>query len=217
LIEASGAEPTRRAEWVEQARSYVAAFWAESEPLRTSDATPMRPERICKEIEEWLPGDATVVVDTFHAAMWTAQMIRMKEGQNYLRCGGSLGWGFPASIGAKAALGDKPVVAFVGDAGFYYHIGELETAARNKLNVVIVVNTNYSGGVLENVAYEKSVNFAKVAEAMGCAGFRVEKPSDIKAALEKALACGKPAVVDVVSDKQYRAQRGWVPAAISGE
>ena len=217
LIEAAGNEPTRRAEWVEQARSYVADFWAESEPLRSSDATPMRPERICREIEEWLPDDATVVVDTFHAAMWTAQMIRMKAGQSYLRCGGSLGWGFPASLGAKAAMRDKPVVAFVGDAGFYYHIGELETAARNKLNVVVVVNTNYSGGVLENVAFEKSVNFAKVAESLGCVGFRVEKPADIKGALEKALASGRPAVVDVVSDRAARAQRGWVPQTVSGE
>jgi acetolactate synthase-1/2/3 large subunit len=211
LIDAAGKEPTRRAEWLEQARSYVADFWAESEPLRTSDAVPMRPERICKELEEWLPGDATVVVDTFHAAMWTAQMIKMKAGQKYLRCGGSLGWGFPAAIGAKAAMPDKPVVGFVGDAGFYYHIGELETAARNKLNVVIVVNTNYSGGVLENVAFDPSVNFAKVAESMGCAGFRVEKPADIRGALEKALAAGRPAVVDVVSDRAVRAQRGWVP------
>ena len=90
-------------------------------------------------------------------------------------------------------------------------MAELETAARAKLPVVTVVNTNYSGGVLENVSYEKDVNFAKVAEAMGCAGFRVEKPADVRPALEKALASGKPAVVDVVTDKQYRAQRGWVP------
>jgi acetolactate synthase-1/2/3 large subunit len=217
LIDATGKEPTRRAEWLEQVRSYVADFWAESEPLRTADAVPLRPERICKELEEWLPGDATLVVDTFHAAMWTAQMIKMKAGQSYLRCGGSLGWGFPAAIGAKAALPDKPVIGFAGDAGFYYHIAELETAARTGLNVVMVVNTNYSGGVLENVVYEKSVNFAKVAEAMGCFGIRVEKPSEIRPALEKALASGRPAIVDVVSDRAVRAQRGWVPPAISGE
>jgi acetolactate synthase-1/2/3 large subunit len=217
LIDAAGKEPARRAEWLEQVRSYVADFWAESEPLRTSDAVPLRPERICRELEEWLPGDATLVVDTFHAAMWTAQMIRMKGGQSYLRCGGSLGWGFPAAIGAKAALPNKPVIGFAGDAGFYYHMAELETAARAGLNVVMVVNTNYSGGVLENVVYEKSVNFAKVAEAMGCFGIRVEKPAEIRPALEKALASGRPAIVDVVSDRAVRAQRGWVPPAISGE
>ena len=94
---------------------------------------------------------------------------------------------------------------------------KLETAARAGLNPVIVVNTNYSGGVLENVVYEPSVNFAKVAEAMGCVGIRVEKAADIRPALEKALASGRPAIVDVISDRAVRAQRGWVPPAISGE
>jgi acetolactate synthase-1/2/3 large subunit len=107
MIAAVEQQVSRRAEWLEQVRSYVADYWAESEPLRRSDAVPMRPERICKEIEEWLPSDATVVVDTFHAAMWTAQMIRMKEGQRYLRCGGSLGWGFPATIGDAGQAGDR--------------------------------------------------------------------------------------------------------------
>jgi acetolactate synthase I/II/III large subunit len=112
---------------------------------------------------------------------------------------------------------DQPVIGFAGDAGFYYHLAELETAARAGLNIVMVVNTNYSGGVLENVSYERGVNFAKVADAMGCVGFRVEKPADVRPALEKALAAGRPAIVDIVSDVAARAKRGWVPASISGE
>ena len=115
-----------------------------------------------------------------------------KPGQRYLRCGGSLGWAFPATLGAKAATPDKPVVGFCGDAGFYYHMAELETAARAKLNAVMVVNNNYSGGVIENAQFERSVNFAKVAESMGCVGFRVEKPAEIKGALDKALAAASP-------------------------
>lgn len=217
LIDAAGRQSARRAEWLEQVRSYVADYWAESEPLRTSDAVPVRPERLCRELEAWLPPDATVVVDTFHAAMWTAQMTKLNQGQGYLRCGGSLGWGFPAAIGAKAALPDKPVIGFAGDAGFYYHMAELETAARCGINVVMVVNTNYSGGVLERVVYEKSVNFSRVAEAMGCMGLRVEKAADIRPALEKALAAGRPAVVDVVTDGRIQAKRAWVPPTISGE
>jgi thiamine pyrophosphate-dependent acetolactate synthase large subunit-like protein len=81
----------------------------------------------------------------------------------------------------------------------------------------MVVNANYSGGVLEKVQYDRSVNLAKVAESMGCVGFRVEKPEQIRAALDKALACGRTALVDVVSDGTVRAKRGWVPPAISGE
>src|SRR5688572_18131580 len=85
MIAAAGSQPSRRAEWLEQVQGYVADYWAESDPLRASEAVPIRPERICRELEEWMPSDATLVVDTFHAAMWTAQMTRMKQGQRYLR------------------------------------------------------------------------------------------------------------------------------------
>ena len=218
LIDAAADQPPRRAEWLEQVKSYVADYWAESDPLRNSDAAPIRPERLTKELGEWLPAGATLVVDTFHAAIWTAQMAKLtKPGQRYLRCGGSLGWAFPATLGTKAALPDQPVIGFCGDAGFYYHMAELETAARMQLNAVMVVNNNYSGGVIENARFEKSVNFAKVAESMGCVGFRVEKAGDIKPALDKALAAGRPAVVEVLSDHTIRAKRGWVPPAVSGE
>ena len=218
LIDAAGNHHPRRAEWLEQVKSYVADYWAESDPLCSSDAVPLRPERISRELGEWLPAGATLLVDTFHAAIWTAQMSRLtKPGQRYLRCGGSLGWAFPATLGAKAALPDQPVIGFCGDAGFYYHMAELETAARLKLNIVMVVNNNHSGGVIENARFEKSVNFAKVADSMGCVGFRVEKPADIQPALSKALAAGRPAVVELLSDHTIRAKRGWVPPAVSGE
>ena len=211
-------QPPRRAEWIEQVQGYVADYWGESDPLRNSDAVPIRPERIAKELGEWLPAESTLVVDTFHAALWTAQMSRLtKPGQNYIRCAGSLGWAFPATIGVKAALPDKPVIGFAGDAGFYYHMAELETAARMRINMVMVVNNNYSGGVAESAAFEHSVNFAKVADSMGCVGFRVDKAADIQPALDQALAAGRPAIVEVLGDPAIRAKRGWVPPAISGE
>ncbi|MBM3343456.1 MAG: thiamine pyrophosphate-binding protein, partial [Betaproteobacteria bacterium] len=210
--------PTPRAEWLEQVRGYVADYWAESDPLRNSNDLPMRPERIAKELGEWLPSNAVLVVDTFHAALWTAQMTRMKAGQRYIRCGGSLGWGFPGTLGVRAALpANVPVIGFAGDAGFYYHMAEMETAARSGLNAVMVVNNNYAGGVAEAAAFQKEVNFAKVAEAMGCAGFRVEKPDAIRGALDKALACGKPAIVEIISNPSVRAKRGWAPAGNNPE
>jgi acetolactate synthase-1/2/3 large subunit len=172
---------------------------------------PLRPERICKELNEWLPAGSTVVCDTFHAAIWTAQMVRLKEGQKYVRCAGSLGWGLPGTLGVKAAWPDKPVVGFVGDAGFYYHVQELETAARMGINAVIVVNNNYSGGVGETSPFHKDVSLARIAEDFGCFGVRVEQPSGIRAALDAALGSGKPAVVELVSETTIRAKRGWAP------
>lgn len=213
LIDAAGTLPRREA-WLKEVTGYVRDYWAESDALRNSDTLPMRPERICKELEEWLPADSTLVADTFHAAIWTAQMTRFKRpGQNYLPCAGSLGWAFPATLGAKAALPDKPVICFCGDAGFYYHMAELETAARLGLNVVIVVNQNFAGGVRDKYGYDKSVNFAKVADSMGCVGFRVDKPAEIQSALAKALAAGRPALVEIISDPEIKAKRGWAPNA----
>jgi acetolactate synthase-1/2/3 large subunit len=177
--------------------------------MRHSDAVPVRPERLCLELNEWLPGDATLVCDTFHAAIWTAQMMRLKPGQHYVRCAGSLGWGLPGTIGVKAGAPDKPVVGFTGDAGFYYHLSELETAVRNEINAVIVVNNNYSGGVGETSPFVHSVSLAKLAQDLGCFGVRVEKPDEIRGALDAALASGRPAVVEVVSDPSVRAKRAW--------
>jgi len=209
LIDAVEAQPPRT-RWLERVQGFVRDFWAESEPLRHSDSLPMRPERLCKELNEWLPDDAALVCDTFHAAIWTAQMVRLRAGHRYVRCAGSLGWGLPGTLGAKAALPDRPVIGFVGDAGFYYHLQELETAVRCGLNAVIVVNNNYSGGVGETSPFHRDVSFAKLAEDFGCFGIRVEHPDEIRPALDKALASGRPAVVDVHTDR-IRAKRGWAP------
>jgi acetolactate synthase-1/2/3 large subunit len=207
LIDAIESQPPRT-EWLQRVQGLVRDYWAENEEFRHSDASPIRPERICQELTEWLPSNATMVVDTFHAAIWTAQMVRMKgEGQRYLRCAGSLGWGFPATLGAKAAMPDRPVIGFAGDAGFYYHLAELETAARCDLNAVMIVNNNFSGGVAETSRFVGEVNFAQVAESMGCFGQRVDKPDQIRPALEKALASGRPAIVEVLSDPEARAKR----------
>jgi acetolactate synthase-1/2/3 large subunit len=138
-------------------------------------------------------------------------MVRLKQGQHYVRCAGSLGWGVPGTLGVKAAWPDKPVVGFCGDAGFYYHMQEMETAARIGINAVIVVNNNYSGGVGETSPFHKDVSFARIAQDLGCFGVRVEKPDEIRGALDAALASGRPAVVEMVSDPSVRAKRGWAP------
>ncbi len=215
-----------RTGWVRRVQQLVSEWRNEVAPLCNSAAVPMRPERICKEITEFLPSNAVVVSDTGHSGIWTGAMIDLKKpGQRYIRCAGSLGWAFPASLGIKCALPDTPVLCFTGDGGFYYHLAELETAARFGINAVIVVNDNRSlnqetrlfdaayGGQQRGRAREmwvfEDINLAKVAEAMGCFSVRVEQPSDLKPALERAFASGKPAVIDAVSDIKALAPRGW--------
>jgi len=229
IAAAPSSSPARRG-WLERTRELVRDYLHEADQLRGSDAIPIRPERICKEISEWLPDDGLVLSDTGHSGMWTGQMLRLtRSGQRFLRCAGSLGWAFPATLGAKCALPERPVIGFCGDGGFYYHLAELETAARFGINAIMVVNNNYAlnqekhlfdaayggrqrGRATEMWHFSRQVNFARVAEAMGCVGIRVERPDDIRPALDKALASNSPAVVEVLSDVDAMAKRAWRPA-----
>ncbi|MGH8660211.1 MAG: thiamine pyrophosphate-binding protein, partial [Burkholderiales bacterium] len=215
--------------WTGRVRDLVAEWRATMEPMLASDAVPLRPERICRELAQALPADGVVVSDTGHAGMWSGQMIDFtRPGQLFVRCEGSLGWGFPGAMGVKCALPDRPVVCFTGDGGLYYHLPELETAARHRINLVVVVNNNGSLNQeipLVKAAYkekrddrsgemwrfQKDANLAKVAEALGCAAFRLEKPGQLKDMLPRALAMGKPVVLDYISEEQALAPTAWIP------
>src|SRR5262249_38036394 len=122
------------------------ADWRESvRATEASDARPIRPERLCRDLSDLLPEDAIVVGDTGHAGAWVAMnMYVTSTRQSFIRAHGSLGWSFPASIGAKCAAPDRPVFCFTGDGGFYYHLSEVETAVRYGVNVIVIVNNNSS-------------------------------------------------------------------------
>lgn len=226
----------RRAEWVARVKQWVADWWQELEPLTSSDASPVRPERLCKTLSEIMPDDTILVSDTGHSGQWTGGMIDLtKPDQSFIRCGGSLGWGFPAGLGAKAAAQDRPVIVWTGDGGFWYHIGELETAVRWGINTVVVVINNSALNQSLTYVYAQlygqtpdemmqssenhgpsghmwrfsDVNFAAIAEAMGAKGIRVTKPSDLTGAIEQAVAINRPTVVDVVCDVTAMAPPAW--------
>jgi acetolactate synthase-1/2/3 large subunit len=207
----------RRKTWPANAQSLRAEWSAKYKSAFESDAEPIRPERICAELSKHMPGDAIVVVDTGHAGMWMGGMYDLTSPrQSYIRSAGHLGWAFPAGIGAKCAAPDRPVVTFTGDAGFWYHIAELETAVRWKINAVTLVNNN-GGGNQSKRGFDRAyggeqtpqgrelwtfnpMNFARVADDMGAIGIRVENPGEIAGALERALKADRPVVIDVVTD-----------------
>jgi acetolactate synthase-1/2/3 large subunit len=220
--------------WLSRVHELIAEWRAEAEPMMNSDAMPMRPERVCREISQALPPDGVVVSDTGHSGMWTGQMIEFTDlRQAFVRCAGSLGWGLPGAIGVKCALPDRAVVCFTGDGGAYYHLAELETAARFGINLVVVVNNNSSLNQeipLVDAAYkgkqtnrsgeiwrfQKAVDFSKVAETLGCAGFRIDKPGQLKELLPRAFAMGRPIVIDVVTDENALAPTAWAPGGAGG-
>ena len=218
---------TSSSEWAKRAQNIVADWRNEIDPLRTSDVIPIRPERLCHELTKALPSNAILVADTGFAAIWTGTMVYLTHpDQRYIRCAGSLGWGFPASLGAKCAAPNRPVICFTGDGGFWYHLSELETARRCGIHTVTVVNNNaalgqclvsieklYRGrsGNPDPMCRFSNVNFARIAEDLGCLGIRVERPQEIAPAIEKALTADRLAVVDVATDVRCAAPDPWSP------
>lgn len=216
-----------KAEWARYAEKVVQAWKKELEPLRNSDATPIRPERLCRELTDLLPANSILVADTGFAGIWTGTMIYLNHpGQRYIRAAGSLGWGFPAALGAKCAAPDRPVACFTGDGGFWYHLSEMETAVRCGIKTVTVVNNNSSlaqgsrgvqlaygerPGKREELFKFREANFARIAEEMGCLGIRVERPEEIVAALKTAFAADRPSVVEVITHPDFRAPDPWTP------
>jgi acetolactate synthase-1/2/3 large subunit len=217
----------QRPEWLEQVKAICKEWRDKYRPALESDAAPIRPERICAELSRHVPEDAIVLSDTGHAGMWMGGMYDLRGRQSFLRSAGHLGWAFPAGLGAKCAAPERPVVTFTGDAGLWYHLGEIETAVRWNIAAVTVVNNNASGnqskrgfdraygGEQTAKARElwtyRMVDLARVATDIGAFGIRVERPRDFPPALEKAIASGKPAIVDVVTDIEAIA-----PAAVAG-
>ena len=202
--------------WAAEAIDIIQAWRKVVEPYCCSDDIPIRPERLCREISNVLPQDAILVADTGYTAIWAGSLINLiHPGQTFLRAAGSLGWAFPASLGAKCAAPDQPVFCFSGDGAFWYHLCELETAARRGIKTVTIINNNSrlgqsvlgiqrayrdNQGSKEHQYAFRDTNFARIAEEMGCYGVRVERPDEIEAAIRRAMDQSKPAVVDVVTE-----------------
>jgi len=225
----AAASSAKHDEWLAHTRTFVDEWRAEAEKTRASDQVPMRPERLCRELTEVLPKDAILIVDTGYAALWTGTLVYLRHStQRYFRAAGSLGWSFPASLGAKCAAPDRPVICFCGDGGFYYHLPELETARRRGIKTVTIVNDNHSlaQGVRNlNIAYQgrdqsrkgelfefRETDFARIAQSFDCFGVTVEKPQDFRKAFEAAMASDLPAVIDVKTEFGSQAAMAWVPA-----
>lgn len=225
-LDAALADADPFGQWAGTAARIVARWKAKAAELASSSARPIAVQRLCAEVGAALPDDAILVGDTGFSAIWSANMIPMREGQTYLRAAGSLGWAFPASLGAQCAAPDRTVVCFTGDGALYYHLSELETARRRNLPVVVVVNNNSMFGqgltnvrkLLKDSGAEANIgemisfgptNFAAIAAAFGIEGIRVEDPADLAAALRKAVALRRPVLVDVVTDSESRIPEPW--------
>jgi acetolactate synthase I/II/III large subunit len=202
----------RLASWWDQIRR-----WQLSQPLRFSGSQhQIKPQTVIRELHRLTNGEALITTDVGQHQMWVAQFYPFARPRQLITSGGlgTMGFGLPAAMGAQLALRGQLVVAVVGDGGFQMTNQELATAVQYDLPVkVLIMNNGYLGMVRQwqEMFYDRTYSevdisvapdFVKLAEAYGAAGFRAEKPAELREVMEAALRHKGVAVVDVVVEKE---------------
>jgi len=202
----------QREAWWDQIRR-----WQLSQPLRfTGSQQQIKPQTVIRELHRLTNGEALITTDVGQHQMWAAQFYPFARPRQLITSGGlgTMGFGLPAAIGAQLALPDQLVVAVVGDGGFQMTNQELATAVQYGLPVkVLIMNNGYLGMVRQwqEMFYDRTYSevdisvapdFVKLAEAYGAAGFRAERPAELRDVMEAALRHKGVAVVDVVVEKE---------------
>ena len=170
---------------------------------------------VVEEIYKVTEGDAIIVTDVGQHQMWAAQYYKYKKPHTLLTSGGlgTMGYGLGAAIGAKMGRPEKTVINIAGDGCFRMNMNELATAARYNIPIIEVVINNHVLGMVrqwQTLFYDErysatvlndGVDFVKVAEALGAAGIRVSALAELRPALEKAIAMGRPVLIDCQIDQ----------------
>jgi len=175
-------------------------------PQLSSDAVPILPQRVIKEIQRAVPDDAMVCCDAGENRIFMAHYFQTKAPDTYLQPAGvgGMGYAIPAAMAARLAYPNRRAVAVCGDGGFAIGMNGLMTALDENIPITVVVLNNNALGWVRHGQRERNIacdfgNFdhAAIARAMGCHGVRVEHPRELAPALKQALAADQPAVVDV--------------------
>ncbi len=184
--------------------------WKKKFPLAYKRDSKLRPQYVVEEICELTKGKAIITTEVGQNQMWAAQFYKYTRPRQFISSGGlgTMGYGFPAAIGAQVGCPNKIVFDIAGDGSIQMNIQELTTAVANKLPVKIaILNNNCLGMVRQwqelfykkrysQTILESSPDFVKLAEAYGACGIRVTKKSEVRKAIKKALGIKKPVILD---------------------
>lgn len=188
------------------------------------DCVPIKPQRVYEELNDFFGDRAMFTTGCGLNQIWSGQLQNVSEPGLYMPSGGAgtLGYDIPAAFGAKIARPEKVAVAVMGDFGFTFHVQELAVAATYGIPLIVVIvnnaclslirqNQKYAYGF--EYAVEMDVNqgvmdYIKVAEGFAAAGERVEKPEQIRPALERAVKAGKPYIIDIICEKEADCSMG---------
>jgi acetolactate synthase-1/2/3 large subunit len=202
----------RLADWWRQIEA-----WKEHAPLtyNNSDRVIM-PQYLIEELYRLTNGDAIIATDVGQHQMWVAQYYPFNGPRQSLTSGGlgTMGFGFPAALGAQIAFPDRQVIAFVGDGGFQMTAQELATAVQYKTNIkIVVMNNNYLGMVRQwqEIFYDRAYShvnmqwlpdFVKLAEAYGAVGLRATRPDQLSSVLRRGLAAPGVVLMDILVSEE---------------
>ncbi|MCX6686330.1 MAG: biosynthetic-type acetolactate synthase large subunit [Methanoregula sp.] len=183
--------------------------WRQHHPLRIKDDGRLHPQQIVRALSDLVKGEAVIVSEVGQNQMWTAQYFCFHHPRSWITSGGlgTMGYGFPAAMGAHFARPDVPVFDIAGDGSIQMNIQEMSTVSANKIPVkVAILNNMYLGMVRQwqelffdrRYSYTElpSVDFVKIANAYGIEGMRVESPDEVLPALKASLDCDGPFVMD---------------------
>jgi len=183
--------------------------WKQHHPLKYKKDGKLHPQFIIQQMSELLKGDAIIVSEVGQNQMWTAQWYCFKNPRTWITSGGlgTMGYGFPAAIGAHFARPDLPVFDIAGDGSIQMNIQEMGTVAANRIPVKIAILNNMFLGMVrqwQELFYDRrysftelpAVEFVKIANAYGIDGVKVESPDEVLPALTAALDCDGPFVMD---------------------
>jgi acetolactate synthase-1/2/3 large subunit len=207
-------EPRDRAAWRVRVAELTAAWRAERDAERASNAVPIAPQRVLAEIEAVLRGEDILICDASLASGWGGVYLEQRRAGRRVLCPrgqAGLGYALPAAIGVATAEPARRTVALTGDGALGYAVGELATVAELGLPVTVIVLNNRSLGWIRwyrRIHFGRGwqdedfadVTFAEVAKGFGMAGQRVTEPTGLGAALRGALDSARPALVDVVTE-----------------
>ena len=200
--------------WLKQISTWQSQF---PMPLGSGkNGQSLKPQFVIRELSRLGGENAIVATDVGQHQMWAAQHFVVREPQTFLTSGGlgTMGYGFPAAIGARLAAPDKRVICITGDGSFQMNIQELATVVHNDFDMIIaVINNRYLGMVRQwqDIFYEKrysytsmegSPDFVRVAEAYGAKAFRATTNEEATAAIEKALTLKGPVLIDFMVDPE---------------
>ncbi len=199
-----------RKKWLKQVDA-----WRRERPLAydASDEV-IKPQFVVEKIYEVTKGDAIITTEVGQNQMWAAQFYKYDRPRQFLTSGGlgTMGYGFPAALGAQMAFPNRLVIDIAGDGSIQMNIQELATAVINKLPVkVAILNNRYLGMVRQwqelffgerysHTHLDVTPDFVKIAEAYGAVGLRATKPSEVVPVLKEAIKTKKPVFMDFVVD-----------------